>query len=171
MTSSAESPIPAPDTPAERQVVADIEKYGWHCIRVADEYHPEHAAENATLPPHLVYDACFAYTVGVWHTFGHPELILVGRWKHAHGYLNVVVEMIRDGYTFRPGDHTDDVLEGYEVRFGSVSDERRLELLTWADWANSRQPFEALQVILPDREHRWPTEPEYQGFAQPLLAA
>lgn len=170
MTSPGSIPFPPAETPAERQVVADIGEYGWHCIQVADEHHPEHAAENAALPPHEVYDAAFSYTVGVWRTFGHPELILVGRWAHAHAYLNVIVEMVREGGRFAPGDRTDEVLQGYEVEFGSVSDARRLELLTWADWANLREPFEALQVILPDRAGRWPADPEYSGFPQPLLS-
>jgi hypothetical protein len=82
----------------------------------------------------------------------------VGRWQHAPAYLDVVVEMIRGGRQFRTGDATNEVLDGYEVRFGSVSDHRRLELLTWVDWANLRQPFDALQVILPDQAGSWPSE-------------
>jgi hypothetical protein len=169
VTASDLPPFPPAETPAERQVLADIVEYGWHCVLVADEHHSHHAAENAALPPHEVYDAAFAYTVGVWGTFRHPELVLVGRWQHAHGYLNVLVEMIREGHRFGPGDSTDEVLEGYEVRLGAVSESRRLELLTWTDWANAREPFEALQVILPDRAGRWPSDPDYEGFSQPLL--
>lgn len=78
--------------------------------------------------------------------------------------------MIRAGHRFVAGDHTDEVLQGYDVRLGAVSEARRVELLTWADWANQREPFDALQVILPDRAGRWPDEPAYQGFPQPLLS-
>ena len=162
--------LPEPESEADAQAIADIREYGWHCMLVADEHHPEHAALNAALGPHPVYDATFAYTVGVWGTFGHPELVLVGRWQHAHSYLSTLVSMVREGYRFSAGDTTDELLEGYEVRFGSVSDERRLELLTWSDWANLREPFEALQLILPDRAGRWPEDPQYAGFPQPLLS-
>jgi hypothetical protein len=166
---ATDAPLPVPETEAEAKAVADIEKYGWHCILVADELHPEHAAENAALPPHEVYDAAFAYTVGLWRSFGHPELILVGRWRHAHGYLAAIVDLIADGRRFDAGDVTGEVLDGFDVRIGAVSDDRRLELLTWADWANHRRPFEALQVILPDTAGRWPEDPLYDGFPQPLL--
>jgi hypothetical protein len=87
--------------------------YGWHCIQVADEYHPEHAAENAALPPHAVYDAAFSYTVGSCRTFQHPRTDR--RWAlAARAWLNVIVEMIREGQRFAPGDRTDEVLEGYD---------------------------------------------------------
>jgi Domain of unknown function (DUF4262) len=56
------------------------------------------------------------------------------------------------------------------VRFGAVSTERRTELLTYASWLNQRRPFDALQVILPDRQGVWPDEEHYDAFAQPLLA-
>ena len=136
---------------------------------VADENHPEHAEENAALPPHEIYDAAFAYTVGFWHSSKHPELVLVGRWKYAHGYLAVLARMVAEGTRFAAGDTTEELLEGYVVRFDAVSDARRVELLTWSDWANSREPFEALQVVLPDTAGRWPEEPEYDGFPQPRL--
>ena len=139
-------------------------------MRVADEYHPEHAEANAALGPHEVYDAAFAYTVGVWATHSHPELILVGRWKHAYNYLSSLVRMIAGGQRFAPGDRTGDLLEGFEVRFEAVSEERRVELLTWSDWVNLRRPFEAVQVVLPDTSGRWPEDPDYAGFPQPLLA-
>ena len=44
-----------------------------------------------------------------------------------------------------------------------------VELLTYADWANRRGPFEALQLILPDSSGRWPEDPDYNAYAQPLL--
>ena len=161
--------LPRASTDAERRALSDIEEYGWHCLLVADEHHPHHAEAIAAMGPHEVYDATFAYTVGVWGTWHHPELVLVGRWQHAHAYLSALVDMIEDGARFSPGDTTDELLEGYEVRFGAVSDFRRTELLTWSDWANARRRFEAVQVILPDLAGKWPDEDGYEGFPQPLL--
>jgi hypothetical protein len=62
------------------------------------------------------------------------------------------------------------VLDGYAVRFGPISEERRTELLTYADWANRRRPFEAIQLILPDSSGRWPEDPDYDSYPQPLLS-
>ena len=161
--------LPEPENDFDVRVIADIERYGWHCLRVADEHHPEHAELNAALPPHPIYDAAFAYTVGLSLTLKHPELVLVGRWPAAHPILAEVVRLIENGQRFAAGDVSDDVLDGYDVRFGAVSDARRKELLTFADWAGRRRPFDALQLVLPDRDGRWPDDPAYDSVPQPLL--
>ena len=162
--------LPEPEDAFDEKLVADVRQYGWHCVLVADEHHPEHAAANLALGPHPVYDAAFAYTAGLWLTRGHPELVLVGRWTRAHAILAAVVSLIDEGGRFGPDDRSDDVLDGYPVRFAAVSASRRTELLTYADWLHRRRPFDALQVVLPDREGTWPDEPGYSGYAQPLLA-
>jgi nicotinamidase-related amidase len=75
--------LPEPESDFDERLVADVREHGWHCILVAEEHHPEHAALNAALRRHPVYDAAFAYTVGLWLTRDHPELVLVGRWQQA----------------------------------------------------------------------------------------
>jgi Domain of unknown function (DUF4262) len=80
-----------------------------------------------------------------------------------------VVHLITDGQGFQPGDTSDEVLTRYEVRFGAVSEARRLTLLTYADWANRRGPFDAIQLILPDSNGRWPDDSHYDSYPQPLL--
>jgi hypothetical protein len=80
------------------------------------------------------------------------------------------VDMIKDGRQFAVGDESDRVLEGYPVRFGAVTAERRNSLLTFADWATDRRGFEAVQLILPDADSRWPDDPRYASHDQPLLA-
>ena len=57
--------LPEPENDFDARVLADIQHYGWHCLQVADENHPEHVELNAALPPHPVYDASFTYTVGL----------------------------------------------------------------------------------------------------------
>lgn len=97
--------LPEPEDAFDEKLLADIREYGWHCVLVANEHHPEHAERNAALGPHPVYDATFAYTVGLWQTHTHPEVILVGRWPQAHAILANVVSIIEEGMHFRPGIH------------------------------------------------------------------
>jgi hypothetical protein len=149
--------LPAPEDAFETKLVADVRRYGWHCVLVGDD---GHAAPEAP----------YAYTVGLTHSYGHPELVLVGRWQHAHGILGAAVEVVQAGARLAPGDESDDVLEGYPVRFGAVSAARCADLLTHAAWLYRHRPFTALQVILPDGGGRMPDEPDYDGYAQPLLA-
>jgi Domain of unknown function (DUF4262) len=162
--------LPEPQDAFDRKLVDDVREHGWHCVLVADEHHPEHAALNRALGPHPVYDAAFAYTVGLWLTRGHPELLLVGRWQHAHAILASAVALVATGRRLKGGETSGQVLDGYDVRFARISDERRVELLTYADWANGRRPFEAIQVVLPDSSGRWPDDPDYDSYPQPLLA-
>jgi hypothetical protein len=152
--------LPEPEDAFDAKLVADVREHGWHCVLVQD------AEEDEAQPG----EAPFAYTVGLTHTYGHPELVLVGRWQYAHGILGAAVELVHEGTRLAPGDESDDVLEGYPVRFGAVADDRRRELLTHADWLYGHRPFAALQVILPDGAGRMPDEPDYDGYPQPLLA-
>jgi hypothetical protein len=161
--------LPDPVDSFDEKLLADIRDVGWHCVLVADEHHPEHAAENAALGPHPVYAATFAYSVGLSLTRDHAELILVGRWQHAHAIIGSAVSLLDDGTRFHIGDTTDQILEGYDVCLRGVSADRREELLTYASWANRHRPFEALQLVVPDVDGRWPWDDGYDGYPQPLL--
>jgi hypothetical protein len=162
--------LPAAEDAFDEKLLSDIRAYGWHCVSVADEHHPEHAEANAALGPHPIYDATFAYSVGLWLTYGHPELVLVGRWQYAHGILSSAVDLIKEGTRFEPGDTTGEVLDDYQVCFRAVPEARREELLTYASWANRRRPFDAVQLVLPDRSGVWPWDPGYDAYPQPMLA-
>jgi hypothetical protein len=100
--SARETDLPEPEDASDERLVSDIRRYGWHCIHVADEHHPEHADLNPALDPHPVYDAAFSYTVGLWLSHSHPELVLVGRWEHAHAIIAAAVSLIEDGSRFEP---------------------------------------------------------------------
>jgi hypothetical protein len=169
LVSASNLDLPEPEDGFDEKLVSDVRAYGWHCIHVADEHHPEHAAENAARDPHPIYDAAFSYTVGLWLTFAHPELVLVGRWGDNHSIVSAAVIEIENGSRFAAGDRSDAVLEDYEVCFGEVAPARRDELLTYASWANRRRPFEALQIVIPDGNRRWPWDAAYDSVPQPLL--
>jgi hypothetical protein len=161
--------LPSAEDSFDEKLLADVREYGWHCVLVADEHHPHHAEANAALGPHPIYDAAFAYTVGLWLTRRHPELVLVGRWQHAHAILAAAVVLVEEGTVFVAGDETDEILEGYTVCFREVSAPRREELLTYASWANRRRSFEALQLVVPDRAGRWSWDAAYDAYPQPPL--
>jgi hypothetical protein len=159
--------LPEPGDPGDEKVLADIRRFGWHCVRVDPRAHPEHGEPNRTGT--LADDVSFAYTIGVWLSLQHPEIILVGPWSAWHGILAGVVDLIKDGRRFIAGEQTDDVLDEYPVRFGAVTGKHRRKLLTFADWASQRHGFEAIQLILPDDKSRFPDDAAYASFDQPLL--
>ena len=145
----------------EAQLRANVERHGWSVLRVgvpAGEEGPE-----------------FAYSVGMWATFRHPELIIVGLpLESAHAIINDVGEAIRGGRVFHAGDVADDeFLEGYAVTFRDVPTRQYEFYLGWANWFYRGDDFPCLQLIYPDRERRWPwAEGVASGFRewQPVLA-
>ena len=164
--------LPEPQDEAEATVVRHIREFGWHVVLVRRGVHEHDEAGPSFADPvvQAAYDANFTYTVGLELTFRHPEVVLVGDWQHAHPYLNVIGDLIRDGRRFSPGDTSDELLDGFTVRFCPVGDAVLREALTWAHWAARRGPFRALQLVLPDTSGRWPGDPAYNGFDQPDLA-
>jgi Domain of unknown function (DUF4262) len=157
--------LPDPEDDFDEKLLADIREYGWHCVLVDPGAHPEHPE----LPPHAVYDASFAYTVGLHLTHRHADIILVGRWQHAQALLTNVVALIEEGRRFEAGDESDQVMAEYPVRFGEVAEAHRKELMTYADWAYRREPAAALQLVIPDAAGRWPYDPGYDSQPQPML--
>lgn len=100
--------LPDPEDSFDERLLADIRDVGWHCVLVADEHHPKHAAENAALGRHSVYDATFVYSVGLSLTRHHAELILVGRWQHAHAIIASAVDLLdEDSVSDRRDDGSD----------------------------------------------------------------
>lgn len=147
---------------AEREVIAGVEQYGWYCMVVLAR-----GDEPEGFVP-------FAYTVGLWQTYEHPELIIVGamRPEVLHGLLVVAATNIKDGRRYAAGERYDDIAERFPAQMGSVSAANRDAFLTYADWFNGRRPFGALQLLWTDPEGRFPGEAGYDAgrYRQPLLA-
>jgi hypothetical protein len=119
----------------DRKLLADIEEIGWHVILIP---------EGDDGPP-------FAYTIGLFRTFEHPEIIIFGLdLDLMHQMINLIGEEIRQGRRFSDGESASGILEGYDVRFLHVGD-----------------AFAILQCLWPDRQGRFPTD---AGYAEPLRA-
>jgi hypothetical protein len=116
----------------------------------------------------------FAYTVGLsGPQFGHPELIVVGLDpRSAQIILNNLGERVRSGRRLHAGQQIVDLLRGgYQVELVTVddaSDDRAPLSVANLLYGNGRS-VEALQVVLPDRNHQFPWDPEFADGSQPLL--
>ena len=136
-----------------------IDKYGWWVGLIhSDGEAPE-----------------FAYTIGLYEKFGHPEIIIFGLAPESmHGILNHCGDMIRGGKRFRLGESVSDVLDGYDVRFRAVTAQA-----SYADYLGygcrhyGDQVFPVLQLLWPDKQQRFPGDdaaPDFLAQRQPLLA-
>ena len=123
--------------------MAHVQRYGLHVLKIgAEDDSPS-----------------FAYTAGLYRTFAHPEVIILGLGLDTmHQLLNDVAASVREGRRFAAGDVTDEILEGYDVTFRAIPERHYRPYLGWANWFNEGLAYPALQLIYPDRERRWPWE-------------
>ena len=144
---------------AEEKCEADIQQYGLHVLKVAgDNEWPD-----------------FAYSIGLFDSFEHPEVIILGLpGDVAHRILNGLADILRSGKRFADGDESDDLLEGYPCRFLAVPPEQVVAHFGWAMWYYDGRAFPTLQLVYPDREGHWPWDGHVSsGFLaqQPILNA
>lgn len=116
----------------------------------------------------------FAYSIGLYEKLGHPEVIIFGLpLKTMHYILNEVGALVRKGKRFTDGASSNDVLEGYAVRFRAVTARESYARLGYACAFYGDRAFPVLQCVWPDKEHHFPGEANAADFlaaAQPLLS-
>ena len=128
----------------ERKAISDVQNHGWHVLKVMED------GEGPA----------FAYTVGLHHSFGHPELIIVGLSPDVgHSVLNLAGELIRRGVRYSEGVQSDDFLENRACVFRRMPESQYRNYLGWALWFYDGASFPALQMIWSDQEGRWPWDP------------
>jgi hypothetical protein len=136
----------------ERKLVSDIEEVGWHVIIIPEE------EEGPS----------FAYRIGLFRTFGHPEIIIFGLDLDVmHQIINLIGEEVRQGRRFADDQAASGILEGYNVRFLNVVRRHYPEYFGYAHWYYKGDDFPALQCLWPDKQGRFPTDSD---FAEPLRA-
>ncbi|WP_158679815.1 DUF4262 domain-containing protein [Deinococcus sp. NW-56] len=151
--------FPIPEDDFERELLSNIQTYGWAVVKVPeDEEGPG-----------------FAFTVGLWGNYNHPEMVMVGLdLDLMHHVLNLIGDAVQTGQQgFEDGQRSPELLEGYDCAFVRVAAGHFTEYLGTALWLYGQQPFEALQCVWPDSEGLYPWQddfnPEWREL-QPLLS-
>jgi hypothetical protein len=136
----------------DKKLLDDIKTYGWHILKVFDE--------NGEMPD-------FAYSVGAYHSFNQPEIILCGlELDDMHKIINEVVEAMKAGKQILADTPYPDFLDGYDCVFRPVKKSHYEEYLGYANWFYKGEDFPALQCFWPDRNGHYPWE---ENFAQGLI--
>ena len=146
------------DREAKQAIINNIEKYGCHlALLEADNYLP-----------------AFAYTIGLYKKFNHPEIICFGLGTDVMGaLLNHVRDLTEQGETIIPYKSYSGFLNGYDVQFLPVDKTFYPDYMGYGGWFYDMSfDFPALQLVWPDKENRFPWEDGFNvdwKFKQPLL--
>jgi hypothetical protein len=120
-------------------------------------------------PQPTALETCW-YTVGLTG-HGHPELILFGLppdiTRPALRALAAGVIAGRRGLA--AGGTAHDVLEGHPVTFVAVTEPDRHLPVAAQFYAGTGRRLRALQIVWPDRYHRWPWQPGTRVQDMPVL--
>ena len=123
------------------KLIEDIREYGWHVVKVF----------SRTGGPG------FAYSIGVFETFGHPEILIVGlALETMHLLINNIANDVKSGKTFENLRDYDDILDGYKCAFRRVTRGHYKDLFGWAISHYQGIDFPVLQCVWPDRNHNFP---------------
>jgi hypothetical protein len=137
----------------DRKLISDIEEIGWHVLGI-----PEDADGPA-----------FAFSVGLFKTFGHAEILMLGLDLDVmHTAINLIGEELRQGRRFSSGESASGFLEGYDVQFRNVDPDYYPAYLGYARWYYQGDDFPVLQCLWPDREGRFPADPGFTDSLRPL---
>lgn len=142
----------------EKAIVDNIEKFECHLALIEDDNY---------LPG-------FAYSIGLFKNYNHPEIICFGLKANVVGsILNRAKDLIKKGRRFTTDKLYSDFLEAYDVQFVEVNKEFYANYLGYAVWYYDKSfDFPVLQLVWPDKQNNFPWDEHFNKDyirRQPLL--
>jgi hypothetical protein len=132
--------------PSMQRIFDDVARFGWHVVAVSD------SREGSI-------DYCFS--VGLFETYDHPEIVVFGLPMNvAHRVIATCVELIEQGSPLQAGEVREDLLNRFSAAIVSVDHANYSEYLGSAIGFYDGTDFPALQIVWPDKENRFPWDPE-----------
>jgi len=148
----ARKKLPAPEDDYDREILGDIRRVGWSVIAIHEEGGQEWP---------------YTFSVGLFHTFGQPEILFAGLEPRQAGDLtNIIGDAMRAGVEFIPGARWEQ-MQGLPLYFVAVGKDRYEEYVGYARWLYGGSDFPLLQCVCPDEQGRFPWEQGYDITALP----
>ncbi len=115
-------------------------------------------------------EPAFSYTVGLFETFGHPEVMISGvKQEAAMSILNEIGHGVAEGLKREPGILHDDLLEGYSCVLKPISSQLYETYFGRAFVFYGGLAFPMLQCVWPDALKRFPGDVGYTLATQEIL--
>ena len=145
----------------EQNIIDKVESHGWFAISVAP-------AMDSDDP-----DEWFTYTIGLAKTYGWPEIIIFGLdGKTAHGVIaDAIAECVDTERAPEPGLELTQTLKS---RTALLTDASHLasvyfsSALWFAGYVKLPLPLKRVQLLWPDTNGRFPTDPECDAQVRKL---
>jgi hypothetical protein len=139
------------------RLLETLEKWGWFVTKVG-------AGDDAP---------AFAYSMGLYENFHHPEIVLFGLdLEIMHGLINAAGSRIREGQKYDEGQKYGDLLLCFRCEFRRVNPTRYDGLLNYSIWYYEGSHFPVFQLVWPDKAGLFPWDDGFdERFRndQPLL--
>jgi hypothetical protein len=151
--------LPAPQDDYDRAILGDIRRVGWSVIQIEPD------GGDYSGP-------AYSFSVGLLHTHGHPEIILLGLPHAVAGRIvNDIGDAVAAGQRIEPGRAYDD-FANVPLAFVPVDPAHYPEYVGYALWLYGGPHFPMLQCVWPLKSGHFPWDEGYDpaGAAfQPLL--
>lgn len=145
-------------TAQEQKALDDIAQYGCHILTVFDD-------------KGLVPD--FAYSIGLFKNYKHPEIIIYGLPKQSmNDILNYTAGMIKQGSSFKDEQPYSEILDGFLCWSIPVNTKYYEDHFGWGHWLYKDWNFPVVQLVWPNQHGVFPWEAVASDdfkVAQPIL--
>ena len=141
------------DREAEQAIIAGVEKYGW--------WVPMFKAEGNA--------PSFAYTIGLWKTFKHPEIICFGLPPRTIGQiLNNAGSIIKEGEKMPLYVRYNRLFERGDAVFLPINSEEQMRAYFGYGLWYHKGLFPAIQLVWGDTANRFPWEEGFESKFRPF---
>ncbi len=139
------------------KIISDIEEYGLSIIIIeATEYLPS-----------------FAYSIGLWEKFRHPEIICFGlSIKTLGGIINNAADLVKNGHPIEANKIYENIFENSKAEFINVDSRNLGDYFGTAIDYYKTKDFPSLQLVWTDRKNEFPWDEDFEEefiYRQPLL--
>lgn len=113
----------------------------------------------------IVHQTGSCYTVGLWQSYQHPELIIFGLPAQRGQKL---LEQAVNHLPLELHQDTTSLTQDYSLRPLPVNMQYHREFLSYNRWFYRGDHFQAWQLIWPDADYRFPDDPKHPEHLRPL---
>ncbi len=132
---------PTPSTDYEQLVFDNIREHGWHCTSVGSgDGHP-----------------AFSYSIGLFQTYGHPEIVIFGLTSElANSVMWIVARAAERGAPLNLSKPCTGLLEDFSCHFVEVPKAAYENYVFSARWYYQGDEFPLYQIVWPNLDGLFP---------------